>query len=132
MAKIIRENFTAEDFQKIIEEFLYTDTRVSLPVEKLRAMKERLLKAAPSFQKTFHAYFEFSDNTRYDRLCSREESLVKKLLKYNSDIMNDERDVFNLFWKQIGEILEADYLEWNDNYLKYTCNYFIHEVSKFS
>lgn len=132
MANIIREDFTSDDFRKLVEEFLYTDTRISLPVEKLNALKERLLKAGSSFQKTFHAYFEFTDNTRYDRLCSREESFIKKLQKYNEDMMEDEKKVFNLFWKHIAEIIEADYLEWNDSYLKNSCNYFIHQVSKLS
>lgn len=132
MAKILRENFTQEEFKQLVEEFLYTDTRVSMPVEKLNSMKERLFKAAPSVQKTFHAYFEFQNNTRYDRLCSREESLVKKLLKYNEDMTREERIIFNLFWNHIAEIIESDYKEWNDNYLRNTCNYFIFEVSKFS
>lgn len=130
MAKIIRENFTAEDFKKIAEEFLFTDTRVSSSVEKLNAMKERLLKAAPSFQKTFHAYFEFADNTRYDRLCSREESFIKKLHQYNEDMKNDERKVFNLFWKHIAEMIEADCMELQVQYLTNSCNYFIWEISK--
>lgn len=130
MAKIIREDFTPDDFKKIVEEFLFSDARISLPIEKLNALKERLLKAGPSFQKTFHAYFEFSDNTRYDRLCSREESFIKKLQKYNEDMAKDEMEVFNLFWRHIAEIIEADYFEWNDSYLKNSCNYFIHEISK--
>lgn len=128
MAKIIRENFTVEDFKQMVDEFLFTDTRVSLPVEKLNALKERLLKAGPSFQKTFHAYFEFEDNTRYDRLCSREESFVKKLQKYNADMTEEERKMFNLFWKHIAGKIESDYLEWNDNYLRNSCNFFIWKI----
>ena len=130
MTKIIRENFTFEDFKQLVEEFLFTNTKIFLPVEKLNAMKERLLKAGPSFQKTFHAYFEFDDNTRYDRLCSREESFIKKLHKYNEDMKEDERKVFNLFWKCIADIVEADYMEWNDQYLKNSCNYFTWEIGK--
>ena len=130
MPKIIRENFTLDDFKIIVEEFLFTDTRISLPIEKLNAMKERLFKAGPSFQKTFHAYFEFEDNTRYDRLCSREESFIKKLQKYNEDMTDEERKAFNQFWKHIADFIEADYLEWSDNYLKNSCNFFIWKVSQ--
>lgn len=131
MAKIIRDNFSAEDFRQLVEEFLFTDTRISLPVEKLNAMKDRLLKAGSSFQKTFHAYFEFTDNTRYDRLCSREESFIKKLHKYNEDMKKDERKFFNLFWKHIAELIEADCMELKVQYLTNSCNYFVWEVSKF-
>ena len=132
MAKIIREDFSSDNFKQLVEQFLFTDTRISLPFEKLSALKERLFKAGPSFQKTFHAYFEFEDNTRYDRLCSREESFIKKLQKYNEDMTDEERKVFNLFWKHIAEIIESDYLEWSDSYLKNSCNYFIHQISKLS
>ena len=130
MPKIIRENFTADDFKIIVEQFLFTDTRISLPIENLNALKERLLKAGLSFQKTFHAYFEFTDNTRYDRLCSREESFIKKLQKYNEDMTKDERSVFNLFWKHIADMIEADCTKANDQYLKNSCNYFIWEIGK--
>ncbi|MCC7302797.1 MAG: hypothetical protein IT233_09155 [Bacteroidia bacterium] len=132
MAKIIREDFTPDDFKQIVEQFLFTDTQISMPLEKLNLMKERLLKAGPSFQKTFHAYFEFTDNTRYDRLCSREESFIKKLLKYNEDMSGEEKTMFNLFWKHIAEMIETDYMQMNDQYLKNSCRYFVWEISKFS
>jgi hypothetical protein len=130
MAKIIRQDFTADDFKRIAEEFLFSDARVALPMEKLNAMKERLLKAGPSFQKTFHSYFEFTDNTRYDALCRKEESFIKKLQKYNEDLKGDEKKVFNLFWKHIAEMIESDHIELKDQYLKNSCNYFIYEINK--
>lgn len=132
MTKIIREDFTVEDFNRIVEEFLYSDTRISLPKEQLNAMKERLFKAGPSFQKTFHSYFEFTDNTRYDYLTRREEALIQKLQKYNSDMEGEESRVFNLFWKEMAETIKADCTQLRDQYLKNSCNYFIWEISKLS
>lgn len=130
MPKIIREDFSVEDFKLMAEEFLFSDTRVSLPLEKLNAMKERLFKAAPSFQKTFHSYFEYDDNTRYDALCRREESFIKKLEKYNADLQGDERKVFNLFWNDIAEMVKSDCVELQVQYLTNSCNFFIWKVSQ--
>lgn len=130
MPKIIREDFSVEDFKQIAENFLYSDARISLPMEKLNAMKERLFKAAPSFQKTFHSYFEYDDNTRYDALCRREESFIKKLEKYNADLQGEEKKVFNLFWNDIAEMVKSDCTELQVQYLTNSCNYFIWKVSQ--
>ena len=131
MAKIIREDFSIEDFNHIVEEFLFTDTRVSLPIEQLNALKERLFKASSSFQKTFHAYFEFNDNTRYEYLTRREEAFIQKLQKYNEDLKNGtEREVFILFWKVVSEMIKVDCVELKVQYLTNSCNYFIWEIGK--
>jgi len=133
MAKIIREDFSVEDFNRIVEEFLFTDTRISLPIEQLNSLKERLFKAGASFQKTFHSYFEFSDNTRYEYLTRREEAFIQKLHKYNEDLKSgEEREVFNLFWKVIAEMIKADCVELKVQYLTNSCNYFIWEINKLS
>lgn len=130
MAKIIRNDFTAEDFNKLVQEFLYSDSRVSLPKESLLALQEHLVKAGPSFQKMFAAYFAKQDNTRYDDLTTKMVSFVKKLLKYNADLQGEERKVFLLFWNEIAEIIKADYMQLNDQYLKNSCNYFVWEINK--
>ena len=130
MAKIIREDFTPEDFNQIVNEFLFSDSRVALPMESLTSLKEHLVKAAPSFQKVFHAYFESNDNTRYDALTRRMESFIKKILKYNEDLKGEERKIFILFWNEIAEIIHRDYITYQDQYLKNSCNYFIYEINK--
>ena len=128
MAKIIRADFAREDYIKMINEFLFSDSRISLPIEKLKAMKDRLLKAGSSFHKTFHAYFEFTDNKRYDRLCSREETLVKRIQRCNADLKGQEKKIFILFWQDIADIIEADYIELNVQYLKNSCRYFTYKI----
>jgi hypothetical protein len=130
MPKIIRKDFTVEDFNRIVEEFLYSDTRISLRIEQLNGLKDRLFKAGPSFQKTFHSYFEFEDNTRYDYLTRREEAFIEKLHKYNADMNEGEKQVFALFWKEVAEIIREDCAELEVQYLTNSCNYFIWEINK--
>lgn len=132
MAKIIRENYTPEDFNRMVNEFLYSDSRVSLPVESLANVKEHLIKAGPSFHKMFHSYFEKEDNSRYDALTRRMESFVKKLIQYNSDLTGEERKVFILFWNDVAEMVNSDCLELQVQYLTNSCNYFIWEMGKLS
>lgn len=132
MAKIIREDFTAEDFNQIVNEFLYTDSRVSMPIKSLNSVKEHLIKASLSFQKIFQAYFEGTSNAKFDTLTRRMESFIKKLVQYNSDLKGEERKTFILFWKDISEKIELDYTQLQDQYLKNSCNYFIWEINKLS
>jgi len=132
MAKIIREDFTTEVFNQMVNEFLYTDSRVSMPIESLNSVKEHLIKASSSFQKIFQAYFEGTGNTRFDTLTRRMESFIKKLVQYNSDLQGEERNTFILFWKDIAEKIESDYIQLQDQYLKNSCNYFIWEINKLS
>lgn len=93
-------------------------------------MQEHLVKAGPSFQKMFASYFAKEDNARYDDLTAKMVSFVKKLLKYNGDLQGEERKVFIMFWNEIAEIIKADYLQLNDQYLKNSCNYFVWEIGK--
>ncbi|MBI2968915.1 MAG: hypothetical protein HYY40_14030 [Bacteroidetes bacterium] len=130
MAKIIRQDFTVEDFNKLVQEFLYTDIRVTLPKESLLSLQEHLVKAGPSFQKIFAAYFSRQDNTRYDDLTAKMVSFVKKLLKYNADLQGEERKVFILFWNEIAEMIKADCVLLQNNYLTNSCNYFVWEIGK--
>lgn len=130
MAKIIRQDFSPEDFNKMVHEFLFSDPKVSLSKESLLKLQEHLIKAGPSFQKMFAAYFAKQDNTRYDDLTAKMVSFVKKLLKYNADLQGEERRVFILFWNEIAEIIKADYMQLNDQYLKNSCNYFVWEIGK--
>lgn len=132
MAKIIKQDFSPDDFNQIVNEFLFSDTRVSLPQESLSVLKEHLIKAGPSFQKIFQAYFEREDNARYDNLTRRMETFAKKLLKYNTDLQGEERKVFILFWNELAQIIKSDYLTYQDNYLKNSCEYFIWEIGKLS
>ena len=132
MTKIIRKDFTIEDYKKVVQEFLFSDTRVSLSKESLLNLLEHLLKAGPSFQKVFIPYFEGIDNKRYDNLTSLMVSFSKRLMKYNGDLQGDERKVFILFWKEVGELIKADYLLLQDQYLKNSCNYFIYEINQLS
>lgn len=130
MAKIIRVDYTPADFNLMVNEFLYTDLRVSLPAESLANVKEHLIKAGPSFHRMFQSYFERTDNVRYDNLTRKMESFSKKLIQYNSDLQGEERKAFILFWKDISDKVEADYIELKDQYLKNSCNYFIWEINK--
>ncbi len=130
MAKIIRENFTLDEYMQMVNEFLYADSRVSLPIESLAKVKDRLRKAATSFRKLFTCYFEPIGNHRFDKLVRRMESLAKRLNKFNADLSKRERKVFILFWKDMAALIEADYNRIGDQYLKNTCNYFIWEISK--
>lgn len=130
MVKLIRSDFTQEDFNKIVQEFFYSDSRISLPKESLLTLQEHLVKAGPSFQKMFASYFAKQDNTRYDDLTAKMVSFVKKLMKYNADLQGEERKVFILFWNEIATIIKADYLQLNDQYLKNSCNYFVWEIGK--
>lgn len=130
MAKIIRNDFTIEKFNKIAQEFLYSDTRVSLPKESLLSLQEHLIKAGPSFQKMFATYFAKQDNTRYDDLTTKMVSFVKKLLKYNADLQGEERKVFILFWNEIAEIIKVDCVFLREQYLTNSCNYFVWEIGK--
>ena len=130
MAKIIRQDFTAEDFNIIVQEFLFADTKVDLSKESLLSLQEHLIKAGPSFQKMFASYFAKQDNARYDDLTAKMVSFSKKLIKYNTDLKGEERKVFILFWNEVAEIIKADYLQLNDQYLKNSCNYFVWEISK--
>jgi hypothetical protein len=130
MAKIIRRDFSPEYFNEMANEFLFSDTRVSLPEESLTSLKERLVKAGPSFQKVFQSYFEKKDNTRYDDLTRKMESFIKKIIKYNEDLKGEVREVFILFWNEVAETIKMDYLQLQDQYLTNSCNYFIYEISK--
>jgi hypothetical protein len=130
MAKIIRSDFTTDDFNKIVQEFLYSDTRVSLPKESLLSLQEHLIKAGPSFQKMFASYFAKQDNSRYDDLTAKMVSFVKKLLKYNGDLQGEERKVFIMFWNEIADMIKADCVLLQQQYLTNSCNYFIWEIGK--
>jgi hypothetical protein len=130
--KIIKQDFSPDDFNRIVNEFLFSDTRISLPQESLVSVRDHLVKAGPSFQKVFQAYFEKSDNTRYDNLTRRMETFAKKLLKYNADLQGEERKTFILFWNELAQIIKSDYLAYQDNYLKNSCEYFIWEIGKLS
>lgn len=130
MRKIIKQDFSPDDFNQIVNEFLFSDTRVSLPQESLVSVRDHLVKAGPSFQKIFQAYFERADNARYDNLTRRMESFAKKLLKYNTDLQGEERKTFILFWNELAQTIKSDYLTYQDNYLKNSCEYFIWEIGK--
>jgi len=128
MAKIIRKNFTESSFKKMVDKFPFSGKRVSLPMEKLNAIVERLYKESASFQKVFHAYFESKDNTRYNNLTGRMELFIKKIHKYNSGLKGEERKIFALFWNEVAEIIKKDCVELQDRYLTNSCNYFIYEI----
>lgn len=132
MRKIIKQDFSPDDFNQIVNEFLFSDTRVSLPQESLVSVRDHLVKAGPSFQKIFQAYFERADNARYDNLTRRMETFAKKLLKYNADLQGEERKAFILFWNELAQVIKSDYLTYQDNYLKNSCEYFIWEINKLS
>lgn len=128
MAEIIRQDFTVEDFNKMVQEFLFSDTRVSLPMQSLTSLKELLIKTSPAFQKMFQSYFAKKDNRRYDDLTSRMVAFIKKIVKYNAELNDEERRVFTLFWLDVAETIESDYLRLHDQYLANCCNYFIYEI----
>lgn len=132
MVKIIRKDFSVQDFENSVRHFLYADTKISLPQESLKTVEEHLLKAGPSLAKVFIPYFEKTDNTRYDDLVKKMESFVKKLLKYNADLQGEERKAFLLFWNEVAEAISTDYQTIQDSYLANSCKYFVGEIGKLS
>lgn len=130
MAKIIRRDFTADDFNKMTQEFLFSDPRISLPKESLHSLQEHLLKAGPTFKAIFAPYFEKTDNTRYDDLTRKMENFIKKILKYSAALQGEERKALILFWNEIADIITADCMQMQVQYLTNCCNYFVWEIGK--
>jgi|SRR6185437_4933346 len=132
MVKIIKQEFSQGDFNKIVDGFLFHDTKISIPAESVTAMREHLIKWGAPLQKTLQAYFERADNVRYDNLTQRMENLAEKISKYNEGLQGMERKAFVLFWKEIADIITDDYTQLQNQYLKNCCRYFIFEVKKLS
>ena len=85
-----------------------------------------------SFSKVFQAYFERTDNARYDNLTQGMDDFADKLHEYISHVTGEEKKAFILFWNEIADSITHDYTQLQDQYLKNSCNYFISEISKLS
>lgn len=132
MTQIIRQDFGVEDFNRIVDCFLYADIRISLSIGELQTIKEYLCDIGPLFQKTVQSYFSKVGNARYDDLTSNLELLVKKISECGGKLISEERNTFNLFWNEIAEIIKADYIPLRDHYLELSYNYFIFEMGNLS
>jgi len=132
MAKIIRQDFSTEDFNKMVHEFLFSDPKVSLSKESLLKLQEHLVKAGPAFKAIFTPYFEKTDNTRYDDLTRKMENFIKKIMKYSAALQGEERKALILFWNETADIITADCMQMQVQYLTNCCNYFIWEINKLS
>jgi hypothetical protein len=132
MAKIILQDFSPKDFDKLVDEFLFSDGRVTIPAEALPPMREHLVKWGTPFQEMIQAYFERTDNVRYDNLTKRMENFAAKLQNHSVYLRGEEKKSFLLFWNEIADILRMDYMQLQDQYLENSCNYFIHEINKLS
>jgi hypothetical protein len=130
MVKIIKQDFSSDDFNKIVDGFLFHDTKISIPPESVTSLREHLVKWGTPLQKTFQAYFERTDNVRYDNLTERMETLSKKISTYNDGLQGMERKAFILFWKEIADIITNDYTQLQNQYLKNCCRFFIFEIKK--
>jgi hypothetical protein len=132
MPRIIRQDFSPADFNKILDEFLFQGAGIAVPAESITSFREYLVKWGVSLQKVFEAYFEREDNARYDNLTDRMKGFIQDISKYNVDLKGEERKAFLLFWNEIAEIIKADYLQLQVQYLANSCNYFIFEINKLS
>jgi len=132
MARIIRQDFNTNDFNKIVDGFLFGDAGISVPAGSVTSLREHLVQWGVPLQKVFQAYFEREDNVRYDNLTDKMEDFIKSLGKYSTDLKGEERKAFILFWNEVAEIIKADYLQLQVQYLANSCNYFIHEINKLS
>ncbi len=130
MIKIILQDFTPKNFNKIVDEFLFHDLNISIPAESVTSLREHLVKWGEPVQKVFQAYFERTDNVRYDNLTEEMKNITKKLSKYNEGLQGIERKAFVLFWKEIADIITSDYNQLQNQYLKNCCRYFIFEMQK--
>jgi hypothetical protein len=128
MVKIIKQDFSPKDFNKIVDEFLFHDAKISIPAESVTSLRGHLVKWGAPLQKTFQAYFERTDNVRYDNLTQEMEILIKKLIIYNDALQGMERKAFVLFWNEIADIITSDYTQLRSQYLKNCCRYFIFEL----
>jgi len=126
MAKIILQDLSPKDFDRLVDEFL------SVHGEALPAMREHLSRWGKPFREMIQAYFERTDNMRYDNLTKRMEFLATNLRSYTAELKGQEKKVFLLFWNKIAEIIKTDYIQLQDQYLKNSCNYFISEINKLS
>jgi len=132
MTRIIRQDFNTNDFNKIMDGFLFGDAGISVPAGAVASLREHLVKWGVPLQKVFQAYFEREDNKRYDNLTERMEGFIDTLIKYSADLKADERKGFVIFWKEVAEIIKTDSLQLQVQYLENSCNYFIHEINKLS
>ena len=128
MIKIIIQDFSPSDFNKIVDEFLFHDAKISILAESVTSLRGHLVKWGVPLQKAFQAYFERTDNVRYDNLTQEMENLAKDLSKYNDGLQGMERKTFVLFWNEIADIITSDYTQLQNQYLKNCCRYFIFEL----
>ena len=132
MVKIIVQGFNSNDFNKIVDWFLFGDAGISIPATSVAPLRQHLVKWGAPLQKVFQTYFERTDNVRYDNLTQEMENLTKKLSKYNDGLQGIERKAFILFWNEIADSITSDYTQLQNQYLKNCCRYFIFEIKKLS
>ncbi len=132
MLKIIVQGFNSNDFNKIVDGFLFGDAGISVPADSVASLRQHLVKWGVPLQKAFQAYFERTDNVRYDNLTEEMENFTKKLSKYNEGLQGVERKAFIMFWNEIADIITSDYTQLQNQYLKNCCRYFIFEIKKLS
>jgi hypothetical protein len=128
MAKIITDSFTKEKFNEMVLEFLFSDARISLPDSSLHKLREHLFKTADVFTDVFNPYFEKEGNKRYDRMIKKMELFLRKMKRDCSRFESEEKKALLLFWNEITDIIQADYLLLHDQYLANSCNYLIYEI----
>lgn len=132
MTKIIRQDFSLAQFNRIVEEFIYSDVRITIPYEDLPKLKGYITKMGPKFQKIFQAYFARQDNKRYDNLVRFMAAFLKEIAHCPDELQGNLRKGYFIFWNEIGDIIRKDYEEIMDSYLANSCNYFIHEIEQLS